>query len=251
MRKPENLLNPPFVHNFVRMIGSNRAAMTKNAVAFFEKGVPYTLASASPLIRDRLLFKTELADLILAAERSGKANSRHLVVDYLKHFVAYDEVKRLSDLRGFDAEVEPFRASAQIKVPIRPNAVLVSAGQPEPLFSIGWSTLPFTDEQFRLMMTLFEDAVFTLDDFSMSKGFFVAFPKMKTQDGEYTREPVEWIRGDFELLSKARLREIFSEFQAAMIDAISILNAKKAAEATTIIEKSFSGETKDLPDLFD
>jgi hypothetical protein len=84
---------------------------------------------------------------------------------------------------------------------VKPTLVAREAGQLKPIFVFGWKSVPLTRFQRRLLMTILEDAIFSLTDFESSDAEIVFLPEV---DG--TRRSEVWHRGDYDLLSQVELK---------------------------------------------
>ena len=152
----------------------------------------------------------------------------------MKEFVAafydYDEVREYSGLPSYDEYVAPYSISRTIRVPVKPLVVISERGVLKPIFVVGWASMPLSLFQRRLLMTVLEDAVFSLTDFQGSPGEFVSFPR---GDNSGARAPEVWRRGDFELLSQTELKQQIDVYLAALSAAKSIL-AETAASTDDV-----------------
>lgn len=91
--------------------------------------------------------------------------------------------------------------------------------------------MPLSLHQRRLLMTMLEDAVFSLTDFQNSPGEFVSFPK---GDNSGARSPEIWKRGDYELLGKGEMKEQIETYLRALEAAKRIIAGRPpSAESTT------------------
>ncbi|WP_420410867.1 hypothetical protein [Roseibium sp.] len=221
---------PPYVHNWVRYNYPDINKTTKELVGFARHIPTISYQTGLRVAADRILHGLDYRTALKAVSRKGNPNSRRHNTEFIKAFYRFDKERQYSGAPAFDEFVEPFRISKGLSIPVKPTAILSEGGVFKPVFLVGWSSMPLTDFQIRLLMTLIEDAVFSLTDFQSSPGEFLSFPKDKTTG---KRCPLVWQRGDFELLSKAELAEQIDLYLNALQKAKSILE-------TDIVEEESS-----------
>lgn len=219
----KKLKRPPYVHNLVRYIKDDVDSTTK-ALVSFAKGYPlYTYVAGNSIIFDRLLLNLDRNTAMKAVLNKGHKNSRMHNSEYIKAFYDFDEDRGLSRMPAFDQMVAPYRINREISVPVKPLAVLTESGRLNAIFSVGWQTMPLSNMQWRLLMTMMEDAVFTLTDFHDAHGEFCSFPRSIKTD-KNSRKPQIVKRGDFDLLSKAVMQEKLDIYLQALEKARLILS---------------------------
>lgn len=220
------LERPPFAHNWVRHNFPDVSRTTKALVSFSEGSPQITYAAGMPIIRDRIAMRLESETAIKAAATRGHKKSQPYVVEFVKAFLEYDVVRNYSGQPSYDQYVAPFQISRDIRIPVKPLVVISENGALVPIFVVGWASMPLTLFQRRLLMTLLEDAVFSLTDFQNSPGEFISFPYLKgTNSGR--RSPLVWKRGDYGLLSPSQMKEQVDIYLEALAKAKSIIANKK------------------------
>lgn len=220
---------PPSVHNWVRYNYPDEIKTAKAIVSFVTAAPQITYAAAGPIIRDRIVLKLDRDTALIAANSRGHIKSRPHVADYVRAFLDYDEVRNYSGSPSYDQEVAAYQVSREIRVPAKPLVVISEGGVLKPIFVVGWATMPLTLHQRRLLMTVLEDAVFSLTDFQNSPGEFVSFPR---DDDSKSRSPEVWRRGDFALLSSAEMKEQLEVYLAALARARAILAGRATSTET-------------------
>jgi hypothetical protein len=222
MQFEKKLERPPYVHNWVRNIGSDLESTIKRLVAL-ALGFPVkTYGAANNILVDRIVRSLDRATAMKAALTTGRINSRDIVAEYVSAFYDYDEIRGYSGKPTYDEMVEPFRIGKGLFVPVKPLVNIVENGKLVPIFSVGWATFPLTQFQMRLLATVLEDAVFSLADFKMSPGEFICFPK-EGKKPDFVRKPLVWKRGDVTLLSQGELRDCLDMYLKALDAANAIL----------------------------
>ncbi len=218
----KKLERPPYVHNWVRNIGSDVESTTKNLVSLASNVITRTYGAATPILVDRIVSSLPRETAMKAALTKGRVNSRSIVADYVSAFYDYDDIRKYSGKPAYDEMVEPFRIGKGLFVPVKPLVNIVENGCLVPIFSVGWASFPLNDFQRRLLATVLEDAVFSLSDFKKSPGEFICFPRAgKKQDA--VRRPHVWTRGDINLLSRSELRDCLDMYIEALEAAKAIL----------------------------
>lgn len=222
MKLEKKLERPPYVHNWVRNIGSDLDGTTKRLVRL-ALGFPVkTYGAAASIIIDRIISSLDRQTALKAALTTGRVNSREMVAEYINAFYDYDETRNYSGKPTYDEMIEPFRIGKGLTVPVKPLVNIVENGKLVPIFSVGWASFPFNRFQQRLLATVLEDAVFSLTDFRMSPGEFICFPKENNQPNA-DRKPLVWKRGDMELLTRNELRDCLDMYLDALAAAKAIL----------------------------
>jgi hypothetical protein len=213
---------PPYAHNWVRYNYPELEKTTNELVAFALGRPQITYAAGAPIVRDRIALKLDRETALKAAASKGHKKSRPYVIEYVNAFYDYDEVRYFSGRPSYDEYVAPFQISREVRIPVKPLIVIAERGILEPVFSVGWATMPLIRFQRRLLMTVFEDAVFSLTDFQNSKGEFICFPKAKRSNSDARTSEV-WRRGDYDLLSKSELKEQVEIYLLALQKAKTIV----------------------------
>jgi hypothetical protein len=217
---------PPYAHNWVRYNYQDLLLTIKAIVRFIEGAPQITYAAGMPIIRDRIALKLDRETALKAAATKGHEKSQPYVTEFVKAFFDHDEVRHYSGLPSYDQYVAPFQISRDIKIPVKPLIVIAENGVLKPIFVVGWATMPLTLFQRRLLMTLLEDAVFSLSDFQNSPGEFVSFPHLSGSNSGQ-RTPLVWTRGDYSLLSASQMKEQVEIYLQALAKAKLIIAEKK------------------------
>lgn len=197
---------PPYVHNWVRYNHSDELKTTKSIVGFIQSVPQVTYGAGQPIIRDRIALKLDRNTAMTAALNRGHIKSRRHVAEYVSAFYDFDETRNYSGLPSYDQYVAPYIVNREIRIPVKPLIVISEDGMLKPIFVVGWASMPLTRFQQRLLMTVLEDAVFSLTDFQHSNAEFVCFPR-EDDSNSGNRRPLIWQRGDFDLLSGAEMKE--------------------------------------------
>lgn len=240
--------HPPAGPNWVRFIHSADPRRTAKSIIKFAKGQPpFNYQPAYRAIKDRIELAIDLDAARAVASRkvapSGLVQNRELV----EAFFEYDEIRCYSASNPIGFDLEYFRVSREVVVPVAPLSIIREHGQFVPIFVCGWTTNPLLLIQRRLLMTIYEDAFLSLTDYLDSPAEVLFFPKTDDEDEKEgtrrKRQPEMWPRGAYELLQKRDLDECVEVFIAARDIAREVLlaeiddlraKAQKEPEETTV-----------------
>lgn len=228
----------PGAPNFVRY---NHEALVKTLKAYvqFAKGMPtISYAVGITLIKDLILEHTDAAQAKKAARRIPESPSKVAVIEFVDAFCDYAAERGYRATPAYSDFATFFSIGRDLYVPVKPTLVAREGGQLKPVFVFGWKSVPLTDFQRRLLMTILEDAIFSLTDFETSDAEIVFLP----EDFEGSRSPEVWHRGDYSLLSQAELRNQMEVFLSAREQAYPIIadwlkvKKQKHAEPVTAVD---------------
>jgi hypothetical protein len=216
------LERPPQAFNFVRYIHTDIETMTKALVEFALNFPFYTYRAGNTVVRDCINLSIDDQTALTAVSTRGAANSREINKEYVSAFLANRDKLKLLGIPTFDQFTTPYPVSASIQIPVKPLTVCLEGHKLRAIFSVGWASIPFDEFQWKLLLTIMEDAVFSLEDLKDAAGEFHAFPREK-KNKPGNRKSLLVQRGDFELLSQSDLREIMDNYLTALEKAKAIL----------------------------
>jgi hypothetical protein len=220
----------PGAPNFVRYNFEELLRTTK-AYVQFAKGMPtVSYAAGLTIIKDLVLGMIDADQALKAAVRLKASPSREAVIEFVDAFCEYARHRDYMATPAYSDFATFFSIGRDLYVPVKPTLVAREQGQLKPVFVFGWKSVPLTEFQRRLLMTILEDAIFSLTDFESSDAEIVFLPEI---DGK--RSPEIWHRGDYALLSEAELRnqmEVFLSAREAAYPIISEWLAAKNAKPT-------------------
>lgn len=196
--------------------------MTKELVSFALNFPRYSYASGNTIVRDCINLSIDDRTAIEAVSTKGAPISRHLNVEYVSAFLENREALNLVGIPTFDQFVTPYPISADVQVPVKPLTTCLDGGKLRAIFSVGWATVPFNDFQWRLLSTIMEEAVFSLEDLKDANGEFHSFPRENSENPD-SRKSLLMKRGDFQLLQPSELREVTDNYLTALERAKVIL----------------------------
>ena len=167
---------------------------TLKAYVAFAKGMP-TISSVEGLkiVSDLVIGRIDVEQARKAARLLKNSPSRQEVVDFVDAFCAYAETRQYVATPTYAEFSTSFPIARELFIPVKPTLVAREGGQLKPIFVFGWKSVPLSLFQRRLLMTILEDAIFSLTDFEQSDSEIVFLPEV---DG--VRTPEVWQRGDYE-----------------------------------------------------
>ncbi len=248
--------HPPAGPNWVRFIHQADPARTAKAIVRFAKGQPpFNYQPAYRAIKDRIEIGISLDTALRVASKrvapAGLVQNRELVEAFFDH----DDERRYSASNPIGFDLEYFRVSREVIVPVAPLSIIRENRKFVPIFLCGWTSNPLLLIQRRLLMTIYEDAFLSLTDYQSSPAEVLFFPKEEGNEDapeERKRGPEVWPRGAYDLLSKRDLDECVEVFILArdiarqvLLADIEALRAKAKAEAEkgeTVTEQTTGGD---------
>lgn len=221
----------PAAPNFVRY-NFEELQRTLKAYVAFAKGMPtISYVEGLKIIKDLVLGLIDTAQAAKAARRLKESPSRNALIEFVDAFCGYAETRKYIATPAYAEFSTSFPIARELFIPVSPTLVARERGQLKPIFVFGWKSVPLTLFQRRLLMTILEDAIFSLTDFESSDAEIVFLPEV---DG--IRTPEVWHRGDYELLSQAELKNQIELFLNARSMAYPLIAEWLMAKGTTPTE---------------
>lgn len=215
----------PAAPNFVRYNFNDLSRMTK-AYVQFAKGMPtVSYQEGIKLIKDLVLGFADVAQARKAALRLPASPSKEAIFGFVDAFCDYAVARNYQATPAYSDFATWFPIARDLSIPVKPTLVAREMGQLKPIFVYGWKSIPLDRFQRRLLMSILEDAVFSLTDFEGSDAEIVFLPEC---DGR--RSPEVWHRGDYELLSQSEMNNQIELFLAARQAAFPIIESWVAAK---------------------
>ena len=199
---------PPAAHNWT-MCNHQTLARTTNAILNLALGFPaISYQWAQRTIQIMLADGRTREDALKMLKTICPHNQIDHNLSLLLAFLEYNDDRQFQGIRIFDEFSGNFLAGPDVKVPVRPTAILRENGILKPLFVIGWAHNRLSYFQRRLLSTIYEDAIFSLTDFRSSPGEVLIFP----EDGYGVRRTERWERHTYQQLAKSELAEQVQRF---------------------------------------
>lgn len=218
----------PAAPNFVRY-NFEELQRTLKAYVAFAKGMPtISYVEGLKIIKDLVLGLIDAAQAVKAVERLRESPSREALIEFVQAFCGYAETRQYVATPAYAEFATSFPIARDLFIPVKPTLVAREEGQLKPIFVFGWKSVPLTLFQRRLLMTILEDAIFSLTDFESSDAEIVFLPEV---DG--VRSAEVWHRGDYELLSQLELKNQIELFLTARAMAYPLIAEWLMAKGTT------------------
>ena len=161
----------------------------------------------------------------------------------LHAFLEYNKIRQFDGIQVYDEFCGFFMAGPDVRVPVRPTAVIVEGGVLKPIFVVGWAHNRLKYYQRRLLTSIFEDAIYSLTDFVNSPGEVLFFP----ENGYGVRKVDRWDRDTYAPLSRDELAAQVERFIQAREEARSVIPVRlreQAARKAAMKRASKGGEPK-------
>lgn len=218
----KKLKQPPSAPNWVRYNYVDQVSTTK-AIAQFALGFPRaSLFQIYRAIADMVILNVSHEDAIKSVSLIKDPLAAKLGKEIVTAFAAYNNEKRLDGLEIFEGTVGLFKVSREISVPVKPTFVILQDGKPTPVFLIGWTTMPFSPHQKRLLTTVIEDSLLSLSDFVGSDAVIICAPRI----GKTRRKITSWLASEFPRLNAEEIADQLERYTTGLNQAIPLVKAE-------------------------
>lgn len=225
---------PPAAHNWALSNFQEKRRIT-SALVNLAIGFPQiSYFWAHKAIQITLADQRTDAEAVEILRRSCPPSQWDHNLEPLYAFLDYNEKRRFNGLRVYDEFDGHFFAGPDVRVPVRPTAILREDGVLKPLFVIGWANNGLKYYQRRLLTTIYEDAIFSLTDFRQSPGEVLIFPR----NGYGRRVAERWERGSYQQLSSSEMVEQVERFVTAREEARLIIPVRLKEQAARRAQKA-------------
>ena len=211
----KKLKRPPQPHNLVRGIREGVMETAKEQAKLALNFPRHTYLPGSRITKDVMILGLDRTSAIRAAQRSKPVLSRAINEEYVASFCDESHDLGLLGRTTFEVPCLRYRVSSQVSVPIRPTTAILEGGRFRVIMQTGWATMPLTLFNRRLMFSVLEDGLFSLEDFRDAHGEFICFPRERAHIAG-TRKAMVMRRGDYKLLSKADLKEVLDMYMKGL-----------------------------------
>lgn len=210
----KKLRQPPSVPNWARY-NHPSVSKTARAIVSFALGFPsHALFEVYPVIGDMITFGTSESDALKGISKIKNPKVRQLGREIVQAFAAFNRQANLEGIRIFEDFCGHFRVARDILVPVKPTFIIIENDRPTPVFFIGWTSMPFSDRQKRLLTTAIDDAVLSVGDFKGSSARILCAPRPKGSKSE--RIIRHWTTEDHPRFSNDELAEQLRFYSEAL-----------------------------------
>lgn len=241
----KKLKQPPSVPNWARYIHDTQEKTT-TAVARFALGFPTTaLFQVYRIIGDMVGLGVSEEDALTAVGLIENSLVAKLGREIVLAFSAYNKEEKFEGTRVFDSLAGSFRVSRDVIVPVKPTFVILENDRPTPVFFIGWTTLPFTRLQKRLLTTAIDDAILSYGDFSGSQARVICAPRIS----KIHRVIKSWSTAEYPRLDHAELAVQLGFYSQALVDSVPLITQELDRRAVLAAAKAAQSKAapKDQP----
>lgn len=235
---------PPAAHNWA-LSNYQEQKRTTNALVNLAIGFPQiSYFWAHRAIQITLADQRTDAEAVEILRRSCPPAQWDHNLELLYAFLTYNEKRQFKGLRIYDEFDGHFFAGPDVRVPVRPTAILREDGVLKPLFIIGWANNGLKYFQRRLLTTIYEDAIFSLTDFRQSPGEVLIFPR----NGYGKRVAECWDRSSYQQLTPSEMVQQVERFVTAREEARLIIPIRLKEQAVRKAQKAAAAKSAGLGD---
>ena len=225
MSKVENLIRklrrPPAAHNWVKSIKGRRDDTAKALHDFAVNPPRSSLLAAIGICVQIVVDGISEAQAQKCVDMIKKDGDRERASWIIRAFFAHAKAREWTGIQVFRDMVEFYNVSAGVKVPVKPTFVLNEDGELVPYFVIAWSRMDLSPYQLRVLATIIQEAILTLEEFQGSDAVIVCTPVARHCKRE--RQVFEYRVSKFEPLRDDEKRELFDRYAGALDDAEKML----------------------------
>ena len=241
--------HPPAAQNFARLNEPGNIPKTASLIVGFALSIPaFNYVPGTTACRDRVRLQLQLDTALKAVRACGAPAGREHNAEFVQAFYAYDDKRGYSRSPIIDSYEGRYLISREVHVPTKPTFTVFENGKHVPIILCGWKDFELTRDQIRLWMTLLESGLFSYADYSLSPAEIVIFPQVHIAPELDARVPLILRRGDYDLFSEHRMREIAAEYVEAQEMALPIAADKWLERERKRYEKERSEERSDRGD---
>lgn len=213
----QKLRRPPAVQNWVKNLRKRTDDTAQSLYNTVVNGPRHSLKQVTDIIRqvvvDRIDDNTAHKCAALIKNARTRAYARYI----LRAFLPYARERAWQGVQIFKDLAEYYAVAANVDVPVRPTFVINSNGKIIPYFVICWAEIGLSHYQRRILTTVIEDAILSLEEFEGSEAVIVCVPRHAFSKTE--RHVVEWKLSDYPPLSADEKAELFERYGNALAEA--------------------------------
>lgn len=216
-RAIRKLRRPPGVHNWVKNIRKRTDDTAQSLYNTAINGPRHSLKQITDIIRNVVVdgISEEEAFKCLGGIANDRVRTygRQILTAILSHI-------RMHDWRGiqvFKDTAEGYPVAQHVTVPVRPTFVINNQGRVTPYFVICWAEIGLSGYQKRILTTLIQESILTLEEFEGSDAVIVCVPRHSFSRTE--RHVVQWNLSNYEPLSEEEKIDLFRRYGNALAEA--------------------------------
>lgn len=226
-QRVEEMRRPPSLPNWVRLNERRRDDTARNIARFVLNKPRHALGQVYKLIADYVTLGVTAATTRAGIDLILNPLVRRLGHEIATALIPWLDKHEIKGLRAFEGMFERYPIGRNIMVPIKPNFVYNRSGRLTPVFVVGWSSVPFSGYQKRLLATMIHQAILTQEGFEDSDALILFVPRQGYSKTAREVRPL-WV-SEVNLLNEDELREQFDRYGNALDDAIPVILRELAA----------------------
>lgn len=215
------LRKPPAAHNWVKNIRARRDDTAKALHDFALNPPRSSLLSAIAICVQIVVDGISESQALTCVSSIKKEGDRERARWIIRAFYAHAVSHAWSGIQVFRDMIEFYAVSAGVRVPVKPTFVLNENGKLVPYFLIAWATMNLTPYQVRVLATIIQEAILTLEEFQGSDAVIVCTPVAPFCKKE--RRVFEWRVSKITPLTQREKQELFDRYAGALDDAEKML----------------------------
>ena len=212
---------PPSLPNWVRL-NHLRHDDTLRSITSFALGRPrHSLMRVYDIIAARVTHRIDYRTVWNCLAKIPDPSVRALGREILTVALPWLDKQGMEGIQVFHDMEAKYPIGRGVLVPVKPTFVLLRDGKLEPVFVIGWASVPISDYQKRLLATIIHQAILTLEGFEGSDATIIFVPRIPGSRSE--RHIVSWRVSEQQLLRREELLAQFDRFGNALDDAVPLI----------------------------
>jgi hypothetical protein len=226
-QRVDEMRRPPSLPNWVRLNERRRDDTARNITRFVLNKPRHALGQVYRLIADYVTLGISAATTRRGIDLILDPLVRKLGHEIATALIPWLDANNIKGIEAFSSMAERYPIGRKIVVPVKPTFVFNRGGSLTPVFVIGWSAIPLSYFQKRLLATMIYEAILTQEGFEGSDALILFAPRPKFSKTTREVRPL-WV-SQVTRLSDEELREQFDRYGDALDDAIPVILRELAA----------------------
>jgi len=211
------LRKPPGVHNWVRNVRRRRYDMAQSLYNTAINAPRHSLRQVTDIIRQVVVDGIDDEQAYKCVEYIKNPRTHAYALQILRVILPYIREHCWEGVEVFKDMVEYYRVAANVNVPVRPTFVVNDGEKVIPYFVICWTEIGLSYYQRRILTTLIQEAILSLEEFDGSDAVIVCVPRYSFSKTE--RHVVKWNLSHYPQLSDDEKTDLFERYGGALSDA--------------------------------
>ena len=212
---------PPSLPNWVRLNHRRRDETARRITRFVLSKPRHALSQVYSIAADYVTLRISMPDVLTALTKIRNPLVARLGKEILSVLLPWLDKQKIEGLQVFHNANYSYPIGRGIVVPVKPTFVFLDDGRLTPVFVIGWSSMPFSDYQKKLLATIIHRAVLTQEGYEDSDAYVICVPRIQGSRSERWVRP--WRVSQVPLLTDEQLAAQFDCFGNALDDAVPVI----------------------------